>query len=58
MREEGKKAQILAGDLGDSIHLAECEDDGQFKKVQCLDAHQVCWCVDDKGKELDGKGVS
>ena len=31
------------------VYFPKCEEDGRFKKVQCLASTEECWCVTDDG---------
>ena len=48
------RARQLSTEHAQSIHLMECLKDGQFKPLQCIEEHRVCWCVNDNGEELTG----
>lgn len=32
----------------------QCDESGQFERIQCWDAVNQCWCVDSEGRELEG----
>lgn len=32
----------------------ECDLDGNYKPLQCLESSGVCWCVDSQGQEIPG----
>lgn len=36
------------------VYIPNCEPDGSFAPVQCLNASRFCWCVDGDGKEIQG----
>lgn len=40
------------------MFVPECEDDGTFKPKQCHALVSQCWCVDDRGKEVEGTRIS
>lgn len=31
----------------------DCNEDGTFNPVQCNDARNQCWCIDDTGREIE-----
>ena len=50
-----QKAQKNSSSLpfGDS-HLIRCKQDGSYEEVQCSGSTGFCWCVDEKGFQLNG----
>ena len=34
-------------------YLPQCADDGRFEPRQCDHAGKYCWCVNDRGEEID-----
>ena len=49
-----QKAQKNSSSLpfGDS-HLIRCKQDGSYEEVQCSGSTGSCWCVDEKGFQLN-----
>jgi len=50
----------LAKSLSNAYGLftADCEPNGAFKPMQCTPKQSECWCVDDRGFEIDGTRTS
>ena len=41
------------------LFVPECDNDGQFKRIQCWEMLRLCWCVGPHdGKELPGSRVN
>jgi hypothetical protein len=40
------------GDYG--MFTPDCEENGEFRPIQCSAMQTECWCVDDRGHEIDG----
>ena len=38
------------GENKEENYLAQCTNDGEYKRLQCNDATSHCWCVDENGK--------
>ena len=36
------------------LPILECDKKGLFKPRQCDKLEAICWCVDDRGVEIDG----
>ena len=41
----------------DGVFVPDCNSDGSYKPIQCLQSEGPCWCVDDNGKEVPGTRV-
>ncbi|XP_038634628.1 uncharacterized protein nid2a isoform X4 [Scyliorhinus canicula] len=40
------------------VHIPECDEDGNFRPLQCHDSTGHCWCVDERGQEIPGTRTS
>ncbi len=38
--------------------MPQCDDEGGFRPLQCHGIKNECWCVDDRGQEIDGSRKS
>ncbi|XP_072345860.1 uncharacterized protein nid2a isoform X9 [Scyliorhinus torazame] len=36
------------------VHIPECDEDGNFRPLQCHGSTGYCWCVDERGQEIPG----
>ncbi|XP_043553580.1 uncharacterized protein nid2a isoform X5 [Chiloscyllium plagiosum] len=36
------------------VHIPECDEEGNFKPLQCHGSTGYCWCVDERGQEIPG----
>lgn len=39
------------------VFVPNCEPDGSYSRVQCLNTSRYCWCVDSTGGEIQGTRV-
>jgi len=44
--EEMKVRELQGGHFPADIGYSNCDEEGYFKTEQCLDAHNICYCVD------------
>lgn len=52
-----KERRTALGPLGDAPpgrFAPECDDSGQYNRMQCYSAIGYCWCVDSLGREIPG----
>ena len=38
----------------DGLFMPDCDSDGAYNPVQCLQSNGPCWCVDESGHEVPG----
>ncbi|XP_072895083.1 nidogen-2 [Hemitrygon akajei] len=36
------------------VHIPQCDDEGNFRPMQCHSGTSHCWCVDENGQEVPG----
>ena len=48
--KERKKNLHTSGAEAKDIYVAQCTENGEYKRLQCNDAAESCWCVDIDGK--------
>ncbi|XP_078090061.1 uncharacterized protein nid2a [Mustelus asterias] len=36
------------------VHIPECDEEGNFRPVQCHSSTGYCWCVNENGQEISG----
>ncbi|XP_067895206.1 uncharacterized protein nid2a isoform X2 [Heterodontus francisci] len=36
------------------VHIPQCDEEGNFRPLQCHGSTGHCWCVDDRGQEISG----
>ncbi|XP_062904848.1 nidogen-2 isoform X5 [Mobula hypostoma] len=36
------------------VHIPQCDDEGNFRPMQCHSSTGHCWCVDENGREVAG----
>ncbi|XP_072125175.1 nidogen-2 isoform X11 [Mobula birostris] len=36
------------------VHISQCDDEGNFRPMQCQSSTGHCWCVDENGREIAG----
>ena len=52
-----KERRTALGPLGNAPpgrFAPECDDNGQYNRMQCYSATAYCWCVDSRGREIPG----
>ncbi|XP_078418707.1 uncharacterized protein nid2a isoform X5 [Cetorhinus maximus] len=40
------------------LHIPECDEEGNFRSLQCHSSTGYCWCVDERGQEISGTRTS
>jgi len=52
-RYNGRAAGSSHRGLSSTRFVPECESNGAYKPLQCNQLQAECWCVDDRGEEID-----
>ncbi|XP_059814006.1 nidogen-2 isoform X2 [Hypanus sabinus] len=52
-RERLETERSLRGPLL-GVHILQCDDEGNFRPMQCHSSTGHCWCVDENGQEVPG----
>ena len=55
-QDELNKAEIIGGRsvLAPGTYMPTCKENGDFEEKQCHSSTGHCWCVDEKGKKVNG----
>ncbi|XP_062857079.1 CD74 molecule, major histocompatibility complex, class II invariant chain a [Trichomycterus rosablanca] len=48
------KCKVEAGRVMPGFYQPQCDEEGNFKPMQCWHSTGFCWCVDKDGKEVPG----
>ena len=51
---EYKRLEMRYHHFNEISAFPRCNDDGSFVEIQCLPKVDVCWCVDELGRERTG----
>ncbi|XP_060685148.1 uncharacterized protein nid2a isoform X3 [Hemiscyllium ocellatum] len=51
---ERLQAELNLRGLQVGVHIPECDEEGNFKPLQCHGSTGYCWCVDERGQEVPG----
>ncbi|XP_048455802.1 uncharacterized protein nid2a isoform X1 [Rhincodon typus] len=51
---ERLQAELNLRGLQVGVHIPECDEEGNFRPLQCHSSTGHCWCVDERGQEIPG----
>lgn len=53
----GTKCQVEAHRSMFGAYKPQCDEQGNYKPVQCWHATHYCWCVDENGTPIEGTSM-